>query len=128
VATPADWKQGGDVIIAGSVTDEDARKTYPNGWKSPKPYIRSSPSPAASQDSSRFAKKRARGLVARPFFLGAPILPSPAILLLCQYKHKLHCGELVGYRRKGERHAFVRQHVACSMGRCIARMAIVGER
>ena len=45
VATPADWKQGGDVIIAGSVTDEDAKKTYPNGWKSPKPYIRIVPQP-----------------------------------------------------------------------------------
>jgi alkyl hydroperoxide reductase subunit AhpC len=40
VATPAQWKQGGDVIIAGSVTDEDAKKTYPQGWKAPKPYIR----------------------------------------------------------------------------------------
>jgi alkyl hydroperoxide reductase subunit AhpC len=40
VATPAQWKQGEDVIIAGSVTDEDAKKTYPQGWKAPKPYIR----------------------------------------------------------------------------------------
>ena len=45
VATPAQWKQGEDVIIAGSVTDEDAKKTYPNGWKSPKPYIRIVPQP-----------------------------------------------------------------------------------
>ena len=45
VATPADWKQGGDVIIAGSVTDDDAKKTYPNGWKTPKPYIRVVPQP-----------------------------------------------------------------------------------
>jgi alkyl hydroperoxide reductase subunit AhpC len=45
VSTPADWKQGGDVIIAGSVSDEDAKKTYPNGWKSPKPYIRIVPQP-----------------------------------------------------------------------------------
>ena len=45
VATPADWKQGGDVIIAGSVSDDDAKKTYPNGWKSPKPYIRIVPQP-----------------------------------------------------------------------------------
>ena len=45
VATPAQWKQGDDVIIAGSVTDEDAKKTYPQGWKSPKPYIRSVPQP-----------------------------------------------------------------------------------
>jgi alkyl hydroperoxide reductase subunit AhpC len=45
VATPAQWKQGGDVIIAGSVTDEDAKKTYPQGWKAPKPYIRIVPQP-----------------------------------------------------------------------------------
>jgi len=45
VATPANWKQGDEVIIAGSVSDEDAKKTYPNGWKSPKPYIRVVPQP-----------------------------------------------------------------------------------
>ncbi|HEX3914147.1 MAG TPA: peroxiredoxin [Steroidobacteraceae bacterium] len=40
VATPANWKQGEDVIISGSVSDEDAKKIYPAGWKSPKPYMR----------------------------------------------------------------------------------------
>src|SRR3981081_4517611 len=45
VATPADWKQGGDVIIAGSVTDDEAKTIYPQGWKSPKPYIRIVPQP-----------------------------------------------------------------------------------
>ena len=40
VATPANWKQGDDVIIAGSVSDEDARKLFPAGWISPKPYLR----------------------------------------------------------------------------------------
>jgi alkyl hydroperoxide reductase subunit AhpC len=45
VATPANWKQGGDVIIAGSVSDEDAKKTYPAGWKAPKPYLRIVPQP-----------------------------------------------------------------------------------
>jgi alkyl hydroperoxide reductase subunit AhpC len=45
VATPVNWKQGDDVIIAGSVSDDDARKTYPQGWKSPKPYIRIVPQP-----------------------------------------------------------------------------------
>jgi len=45
VATPADWKQGEDVIIAGSVTDEEAKKTYPQGWKAPRPYIRVVPQP-----------------------------------------------------------------------------------
>ena len=45
VATPADWKQGEDVIIAGSVSDEEAKTIYPGGWKSPKPYIRIVPQP-----------------------------------------------------------------------------------
>ena len=47
VATPANWKQGEDVIIAGSVTDDQARETYPDGWKSPKPYIRIVPAPTS---------------------------------------------------------------------------------
>jgi alkyl hydroperoxide reductase subunit AhpC len=45
VATPANWQQGGDVIIAGSVTDEEAKTIYPDGWKSPRPYIRIVPQP-----------------------------------------------------------------------------------
>jgi thioredoxin-dependent peroxiredoxin len=45
VATPANWKQGEDVIIAGSVSDEDAKKKFPQGWKAPKPYIRVVPQP-----------------------------------------------------------------------------------
>ena len=45
VATPVNWKHGEDVIIAGSVSDDDAKKTYPNGWKAPKPYIRIVPQP-----------------------------------------------------------------------------------
>ncbi len=40
VATPANWKQGDDVIIAGSVSDEAAKELWPDGWESPKPYIR----------------------------------------------------------------------------------------
>jgi thioredoxin-dependent peroxiredoxin len=47
VATPANWKQGEDVIIAGSVPDEEAKKIYPQGWKAPKPYIRIVPQPGA---------------------------------------------------------------------------------
>jgi alkyl hydroperoxide reductase subunit AhpC len=46
VATPVNWRPGEDVIIAGSVSDEDARKTYPEGWKAPRPYIRIVPQPA----------------------------------------------------------------------------------
>ena len=47
VATPVNWKQGEDVVIAGSVSDEDAKKTYPQGWKAPKPYLRIVPQPKA---------------------------------------------------------------------------------
>jgi len=45
VATPANWKQGEDVIIAGSVTDAEAKEKYPQGWQSPKPYLRVVPQP-----------------------------------------------------------------------------------
>jgi alkyl hydroperoxide reductase subunit AhpC len=45
VATPVNWKQGDDVIIAGSVSDDEAKETYPDGWKSPRPYIRIVPQP-----------------------------------------------------------------------------------
>jgi alkyl hydroperoxide reductase subunit AhpC len=45
VATPVNWKQGDDVIIAGSVSDDEAKKTYPQGWKAPKPYLRIVPQP-----------------------------------------------------------------------------------
>jgi len=45
VSTPVNWKQGEDVIIAGSVSDDEAKKTYPNGWKAPKPYMRIVPQP-----------------------------------------------------------------------------------
>ena len=40
VATPVNWKYGDDVIIAGSVSDDDAKKLFPQGWKAPKPYLR----------------------------------------------------------------------------------------
>ena len=45
VATPVNWKPGEDVIIAGSVSDDEAKRRYPKGWKSPKPYIRIVPQP-----------------------------------------------------------------------------------
>ena len=45
VATPVNWKHGDDVIIVGSVSDDEAKKVYPQGWKSPKPYIRIVPAP-----------------------------------------------------------------------------------
>jgi alkyl hydroperoxide reductase subunit AhpC len=46
VATPAQWQKGDDVIIAGSVSDEAAKEKYPDGWESPKPYIRIVPDPS----------------------------------------------------------------------------------
>jgi thioredoxin-dependent peroxiredoxin len=45
VSTPVNWQPGEDVIIAGSVSDEQAREKYPDGWQSPKPYIRIVPAP-----------------------------------------------------------------------------------
>jgi len=47
VSTPVNWKSGEDVIIAGSVSDEEAKKTYPQGWKAPRPYLRIVPQPKA---------------------------------------------------------------------------------
>ncbi|MGM9483940.1 peroxiredoxin [Roseateles sp. NT4] len=46
VATPVNWKQGDDVIIAGSVSDEDAKTLFPAGWKAPKPYLRITKQPS----------------------------------------------------------------------------------
>jgi alkyl hydroperoxide reductase subunit AhpC len=46
VATPAQWKPGDKVIISGSVSDDEARQTYPDGWESPRPYIRIVPQPS----------------------------------------------------------------------------------
>ncbi len=46
VATPAQWNNGDDVIIAGSVSDDEAKETYPDGWESPRPYIRIVKQPA----------------------------------------------------------------------------------
>jgi alkyl hydroperoxide reductase subunit AhpC len=45
VSTPVNWRQGEDVIIAGSVSDDEARQIYPQGWKAPRPYIRIVPQP-----------------------------------------------------------------------------------
>jgi len=45
VATPVNWKHGEDVIIVPAVSDDEAKKKYPDGWKSPKPYLRIVPQP-----------------------------------------------------------------------------------
>jgi alkyl hydroperoxide reductase subunit AhpC len=45
VSTPVNWQPGEDVIIAGSVSDEEAKRKYPNGWKAPRPYLRIVPDP-----------------------------------------------------------------------------------
>jgi alkyl hydroperoxide reductase subunit AhpC len=46
VATPVNWKPGEDVVIAGSVSDDQAKELYPDGWESPRPYIRIVPQPS----------------------------------------------------------------------------------
>jgi alkyl hydroperoxide reductase subunit AhpC len=48
VATPAQWQQGDDVIISGSVKEDEAKELFPEGWESPKPYIRIVPEPSKS--------------------------------------------------------------------------------
>jgi thioredoxin-dependent peroxiredoxin len=45
VATPVNWRSGEDVIIAASVSDDEARRSYPNGWRAPRPYLRIVPHP-----------------------------------------------------------------------------------
>ena len=45
VATPANWKRGDEVVIAASVSDEEARRRWPQGWKAPRPYLRIVPQP-----------------------------------------------------------------------------------
>jgi alkyl hydroperoxide reductase subunit AhpC len=49
VSTPANWKPGDDVIISGSVSDDEARIKYPGGWKAPRPYLRIVPQPPADK-------------------------------------------------------------------------------
>jgi thioredoxin-dependent peroxiredoxin len=56
VSTPANWEPGEDVIIAGSVSDDEAKKTYPNGWRAPKPYMRFVPSPVTAKPTVRYKK------------------------------------------------------------------------
>jgi thioredoxin-dependent peroxiredoxin len=55
VATPVNWQQGEDVIIAGSVSNDEAKETYPEGWNEPRPYIRIVPDPSDSRTPSEVA-------------------------------------------------------------------------
>jgi thioredoxin-dependent peroxiredoxin len=57
VATPVNWQQGDDVIIAGSVSDEAAKDIYPDGWESPRPYIRIVPQPGADDAAAARAAR-----------------------------------------------------------------------
>jgi alkyl hydroperoxide reductase subunit AhpC len=52
VSTPAQWQPGDDVIISGSVSDDDAKQAYPEGWESPRPYIRIVPDPSGDKVGS----------------------------------------------------------------------------
>jgi alkyl hydroperoxide reductase subunit AhpC len=53
VATPVNWKQGDDVIILPAVSDEEAKKAFPAGWKAPKPYLRIVPQPESAKASGK---------------------------------------------------------------------------
>jgi thioredoxin-dependent peroxiredoxin len=55
VATPVNWHQGEDVIIAGSVSNDEAKETYPEGWQEPRPYIRIVPDPSEARTPSEVA-------------------------------------------------------------------------
>jgi thioredoxin-dependent peroxiredoxin len=55
VATPVNWRPGGDVFIAGGVTDDEARRAYPNGWRAPRPYLRIVPQPTMSPTAPGFS-------------------------------------------------------------------------
>jgi thioredoxin-dependent peroxiredoxin len=52
VSTPAQWQPGDNVIISGTVSDEEAKQTYPEGWESPRPYIRIVPDPSGDKVGS----------------------------------------------------------------------------
>ncbi len=66
VATPANWQQGDDVIIAGSVSDDEAREIYPEGWESPRPYIRIVPQPDGAMARVGLVERRSRRGSVRP--------------------------------------------------------------
>ena len=59
VATPVNWKDGDDVIIVPSMSDEDAKAKFPAGWKAPKPYLRITPQPNKTPTTTDTAAKSA---------------------------------------------------------------------
>jgi hypothetical protein len=66
VSTPVNWRPGEDVIIAGSVSNDEAKKIYPNGWKEPKPYIRIVPQPGATPSAKPTVTYRKEGIAVFP--------------------------------------------------------------
>jgi thioredoxin-dependent peroxiredoxin len=66
VSTPVNWKPGEDVIIAGSVSNDEAKKIYPNGWREPKPYIRIVPQPGATPSAKPTVTYRKEGIAVFP--------------------------------------------------------------
>ena len=54
MTTPVNWKSGEDVIIVGSVSDQDAEKAYPQGWRAPQPSLRFVPQPPPEQTAKRY--------------------------------------------------------------------------
>ncbi len=66
VSTPVNWKPGEDVIIAGSVSDDEAKKTYPQGWRAPRPYIRIVPQPGVQKNVVHYAKNAIATFEATP--------------------------------------------------------------
>jgi thioredoxin-dependent peroxiredoxin len=64
VSTPVNWKPGEDVIIAGSVSNDEAKKIYPNGWREPKPYIRIVPQPGTTRAAA--VRYRKEGIATLP--------------------------------------------------------------
>jgi len=71
VATPANWKQGDDVIISGSVSDEEAKTMFPGGWKAPKPYLRITKQPGRGRRLERSGYRRHTGARFRPILDGS---------------------------------------------------------
>ncbi len=73
VSTPVNWKPGEDVIIAGSVSNDEAKTIYPNGWKEPKPYIRIVPQPGAPEGGDGALQKGCYRHVSRAGRAGVPL-------------------------------------------------------